>query len=305
LCCIPARVEADGRKKGNPLSGEGLGMKVLFKSFIGFFRDNGFLLAGAIAYFFLMSFIPFCLLLVTIFGYFLGGDTAFYAFLSRRLIRFFPAATFQISRELAALVTYRQIGIFTFVVYTYFSYQLFLALETAVHVIFREEAKRSLVVSLVKSLILVSLIVLFFIISFAATSAIQMLKPVITAYTGLKIGIVTGFLIRFVIPVFLVFLISTALYTLLPLKRTALRDALWGGLFMAVFLEAAKHLFTIYIVTTAPQFGAVYGSLSSFVIFLLWVFYSACIFLIGAEIVSALKVSRVRKEKPECTNMKS
>jgi membrane protein len=136
------------------------------------------------------------------------------------------------------------------------------------------------------------LVVLFIILSFAATSAIQMLNPMITAFTGLKIGIVTGFLIRFVIPVFFVFLIASALYMLLPLKRTALRHALRGGLFTVIFLEAARHMFTLYVVTTAPQFGTVYGSLSSFVIFLLWVFFSACIFLIGAEIVSGLKASR-------------
>jgi uncharacterized BrkB/YihY/UPF0761 family membrane protein len=41
------------------------------------------------------------------------------------------------------------------------------------------------------------------------------------------------------------------------------------------------------------QFGVVYGSLTAVVIFLLWVFYAACIFLVGAEIVSNLE--RVKK----------
>ncbi len=267
-------------------------MKVLLRSIIGFFRDDGPFLAGSIAYFFLMSFVPFCLLLVAIFGYFLGGDTTFYEFFSARLIRFFPAATRHISRELAALVTYRQIGIFTFIIYAFFSYQLYKALENAVHLIFREAAKRSTLLSLVKSLSIVSLVVLFIVVSFGATSALRMLRPAITALTGLKIGIATGFIIRYVIPVLFVFVVSTALYVLLPLKRTALRHALRGGLFTAVFLEAARHLFTLYVVTAAPQFGAVYGSLSSFVILLLWVFYSASIFLIGAEIVSSLKGSQ-------------
>ncbi|HAM51008.1 MAG TPA: hypothetical protein DCP92_10095 [Nitrospiraceae bacterium] len=34
--------------------------------------------------------------------------------------------------------------------------------------------------------------------------------------------------------------------------------------------------------------GTIYGPLSAFVIFLLWVFYSSCIFLIGAEVVHNL-----------------
>jgi uncharacterized BrkB/YihY/UPF0761 family membrane protein len=40
------------------------------------------------------------------------------------------------------------------------------------------------------------------------------------------------------------------------------------------------------------KLGTIYGPLSAFVIFLLWVFYSSCIFLIGAEIVRNLEDSR-------------
>ncbi len=269
-------------------------MKLIFKSFIGFFRDDGPLLAGAIAYFFLMSLVPFCLSLITLFGYFLGENKAFYEFFSARLIRFFPAATSDISRELAAVVTYQQIGFVTLIVYILFSYQFYLALDGAVHLIFREKKKKSFLSSLVRAFFIFTLIALFIIVSFVATSFLHMLKPAVASLTGLEIGIVTSFLIRFVIPVLFIFLMATTLYALLPVKRPALRDALWGGLFTAIFLEGARHLFTIYVVTTAPQFGAVYGSLSSFVIVLLWMYYSACIFLIGAEIVNLLRTSRGR-----------
>ena len=68
-------------------------MKLVFRSFIAFFKDGGPLLAGSIAYFFLMSFVPFSLLLISILGYFLGENRALYEFLSARLLRFFPAAT--------------------------------------------------------------------------------------------------------------------------------------------------------------------------------------------------------------------
>src|SRR3972149_7948061 len=102
-------------------------MNVILKSIFSFFKDNGPLLAGSIAYFFLMSFVPFCLFLITIFGYILGGDQAFYAFFLKRLISLFPAATSDISHELAALVAYRKIGIVTFMIYVSVSYRLSLA----------------------------------------------------------------------------------------------------------------------------------------------------------------------------------
>ncbi len=47
-------------------------MKLVLKSLVTFFKNNGPLHAGSIAYFFLMSFVPFCLFLIAIFGYFLG-----------------------------------------------------------------------------------------------------------------------------------------------------------------------------------------------------------------------------------------
>ncbi len=264
-------------------------MKLLLQSIANFFRNDGPLLAGSIACFFLLSFIPFCLLLITIFGYFLGENQTFYEFLSTRLTSFLPAATFQISQELAALVIYRKIGIITFIIYAFFSYQLYMAVETAVHAIFREKVEKSLIISIIKSFAITTLIAVFIVFSFGATSAVLMLKPIIARFTGLEIGIITGFIIRFVIPVFLVFLITTTLYVLLPLDRPTLRSALWGGLFTTLFLEAARHLFTIYIIAVAGQYGVIYGPLSSFIIFLLWVFYSACIFLLGAEIVSSIK----------------
>ena len=266
-------------------------MNVILKSILSFFKDNGPIHAGSMAYFFLMSFVPLCFLLVAIFGYFLGENKEFYEFFSARAMRFFPAATDKISRGLTALVTYRKIGIFSLVIYTYFSYLLYRSLESAIHVIFQEKGKRSQLISIVMSFLMISMIAGFIIISFTVTSIIQMLHLMFTDSTGFRIGIVESFLIRFVIPVFLVFVTAAILYALLPVKKITLRNALCGGVFTALLLEAARHLFNLYVVNVATQIGAIYGSLSSFVIFLLWIYYSACIFLIGAEIVCTLDVS--------------
>ena len=65
-------------------------MRILFKSIIDFFRDDGPMLAGSISSFFIMAIFPFSLFLVAIFGYFLGENREFYDFLLRELTRFFP-----------------------------------------------------------------------------------------------------------------------------------------------------------------------------------------------------------------------
>lgn len=269
-------------------------MTVILKSIVSFFKDEGPHHAGSIAYFFLLSFAPFCLLLIAIFGYFLGENKAFYEFFSIRAMRFFPAATAGLSRGLATVVTYKEIGVYSLAVYAYFSFLLYKSLESAVHQIFGEKAKRSQLISIVMAFFLIGLIAGFVVIAFAATSIVQILNLMIQDSTGLPLGVVVSFLIRFVIPVFLVFVTATVFYVLLPVRKIALHNALRGGFFTAVFLEAARHLFTIYVVSIATEVGTIYGPLSSFVIFLLWVYYASCIFLIGAEIVCTLEFSERR-----------
>ena len=213
-------------------------MKLLLRSLVAFYRDDGSRHAGSIAYFFLMSFAPFCLLLVAIFGYFLGDNKEFYEFFAARLLRFFPEATSEISRGLTAIVTYRKIGVFTLIVYAFFSYLLYSSLEAAVHVIFQEKTKRSLLISVVMSFVMISFIALCITVSFAATSLIEVLKQAIITATGLQIGAIAGFLIRFVIPIMLVFIIVTTLYKFMPVRKTTLRRCLKGeGCLRRFFLK--------------------------------------------------------------------
>lgn len=259
-------------------------VKVLFKSFIDFFRDEGLILAGSISCFFVMTLVPFCLLLVSIFGYLLGGHKGFYDFLLGSLVSFFPAATSEITKELGAVITFKRIGIFTFFIYGVFSYQLYSALEGAVNAVFKQKGKRPFFISLILSMSIVTLLVVFITISFGATSVIPLLK-FLEFIPGLVISGLTKFLVGFIVPFILVTLTVTSLYILLPRERVRIHHALSGGLFTAIFLEAAKHLFTFYVALKLPQLGSVYGPLSAFIMFLLWIYYSACIFLIGAEVV--------------------
>ncbi len=268
-----------------------MGLKLVVRSFFDFFRDGGLMLAGSLSYFSMMAIVPFCLFLVTIFGYFLGEEKAFYQFLSARLTSYFPEVTSAITEELRRIITYKGLGKLSLVLYGFLSYQLFSSLEVATNVIFKVRVKRSFVVSVILSLVIVTAIIALFLISFSATSLISMLRPIQELFPGLKVGKATVFLIRFVIPFVLMFVTVAILYIFLPKKRVTFRHAFSGALFTAVFLEAAKHLFTLYVVNVF-RLGTIYGPLSAFVIFLLWVFYSACIFLIGAEVVHNLEVSR-------------
>ncbi len=270
-------------------------INTIFKSITDFLKDGGLMLAGAVSYFAMMAIVPFCLLLVTIFGYFLGGNEEFLRFFTSKLIGFFPKVTHEITDEIRKIISYKGIGQFSAILYLFLSYQLFSCLEASLNIIFKVKAKRHFIISLFLSFFIITLIIIFTVASFGATAAISVLKALQDFFPIIRVGPITGFLIKYIVPLVFIFLTVVTLYTFLPRKRVHIISALRGALFTAILLEIAKHLFTIYILKIV-KLGTIYGPLSAFIIFLLWVYYSSCIFLIGAEIVNNLQTSNNRQK---------
>jgi len=266
-------------------------IKLFCRSIIDFFRDGGMMLAASISYFSMMAVLPFCLFLIAIFTYFLGHDEAFFNFFTAKLLNFFPKAAQQIARELRDALSYRGIGTFTFIAYGLMSYQLYSSLESAINVVFKVKDKRSFISHLLISLFLITLLIIFFLLSFGASSTISVLNTFKNDIPGLQIHVITSFIIKYIVPFILAFVTISTLYIILPKRRIRWRNALAGALFATVFHEGAKHIFTFYVVKVV-KLGTVYGPLSAFIIVLLWGFYSSCIFLIGAETVHNLEVRK-------------
>lgn len=266
-------------------------LHVITKSFIDFFRDGGMMMAAAISYFAMMALIPLCLFLATIFGYILGHYQGFYEFFSARLISFFPSITKGITKELGKLIDFRGIGALSLALYLVLSYQVFSSIENSLHVIFKVKKKRSFLWSVILSLLIITFLIALLFVSFIATSLIPLLKNIRQLFPELQLGLITAVIIRYVIPFLMVFFTITVMYIFFPKTKVRISFAFIGALFSTVLLEIAKHIFTWYV-GTVVQLGTIYGPLTAFVVFLLWVFYSSCIFLIGAELVHNLTVYR-------------
>ena len=259
-------------------------LKIIIRSFIDFFKDGGIMLAGSISYFTMMALVPFSLFLIAIFGYLLGHYHGFYQFLMNKLINFFPDITSEITKQLEKLITFKGIGELSLALYGILSLPVFSSIENALNVIFKVKKKRAFLWSIILSLIIVTLIIIMLIVSFAATSLIPLLRALKEVFPELRIGMITVFLIRYVVPFFMVLFTITIIYIFSPKTRVRISHAFIGALFTTVFLEIAKHIFTWYV-GSVVKFGTIYGPLTAFVMFLLWMFYFSCIFLIGAEVV--------------------
>ncbi|SFU61725.1 YihY family inner membrane protein [Pseudoduganella namucuonensis] len=86
----------------------------------------------------------------------------------------------------------------------------------------------------------------------------------------------------------------TLMYTVVPNRQVDWRDALWGGLVAALFFELAKRGFAVFI-TQFPTYSRIYGALAALPLFLLWIYLSWLITLIGALFVAALPVVKYER----------
>ena len=92
-------------------------------------------------------------------------------------------------------------------------------------------------------------------------------------------------------PYLLTVLAFTLLYSTVPNRPVRWKDALVGGGLAALLFEAFKTGFAYYI-THFGGYTKLYGALAAFPVFLLWIYLSWIIVLLGATVVAALPIAR-------------
>lgn len=117
---------------------------------------------------------------------------------------------------------------------------------------------------------------------FMATSGLVGLVPFLSS------------LLSTVISVTLTMFAFTMLYTAVPNRDVDWRDAAWGGLVAAVAFEVAKRGFAVFI-QQFPTYSRIYGALAALPLFLLWIYVSWMITLVGALITAALPVMKYER----------
>lgn len=113
----------------------------------------------------------------------------------------------------------------------------------------------------------------------------------------LPLGAQVWLVLNFVVSVLVTAFLFAALFKLLPDVRLAWRDVAVGALATALLFIVGQLAIGYYL--GASSTASAYGAAGSLVIVLLWLFYSAQIFLLGAEFVQVYADRYGSKVRPE------
>ena len=115
--------------------------------------------------------------------------------------------------------------------------------------------------------------------SLSVTSALAALRSIIAArFTEL---VVVAAVLDFVISLSLVAGLIAIIYRYLPSKRLPWRPVLIGAAVTALLFHLGRWLIGLYLANSTQP--SAFGAAASFAAMLLWLYYSAQIFLLGAE----------------------
>ena len=264
-----------------------------------FKANQGLLLAGAVAYYALLSIVPLLILSVIVLSHFVDQQELLRT-IGHYLEWALPSQSKPIVHELTNFLANRGVvGWVLGVTMLFFSSLAFTVLENAMSVIFLHRVatrKRRYLVSALLPYAYIVVLAIGLLVVTVVSSALQAVGKESVEMFGRtwSLGGVSGvllYLMGFAGEV----LLLTSLYMTMPVGRLSLRHALIGGLSAAVLWEVTRHILVWYFATLS-QVNVVYGSLTTAIVVMLSLEIAAIFLLLGAQVISEFE--RVEHGEP-------
>ena len=254
------------------------------------FRANqGLLLAGAVAYYTLLSIVPLLILVVIALSRIIDqGDLL--ATLGRYLEWLIPGQSTPVVAELARFLDHREvIGWVLLGTMVFFSTLAFTVLESAMSVIFLHRVvvrRRHFLVSAIIPYCYILVLGLGLLLTTVVSGALQIIGAESIEFLGRSWSLrgVSGALLYLLGVAGEVFVL-TSVYLVMPVGRLSWRHALIGGVTAAVLWEITRHVLVWYF-GTMSQVSVVYGSLTTAIVVLLSLELAATLLLLGAQVIA-------------------
>ncbi len=265
------------------------------------FRANqGLLLAGAVAYYALLSLVPLLILVVLALTR-LFDEAQVIAIVGASLQFVVPGQSEVLIGELRAFLAHRDaVGPLVLVMMLFFSSLAFTVLENAMQVIFFHRVKvrrrHFLMSAVMPYLFILSLAIGLLLVTIVAGALQQLGTRTIVILGRPQLLDVLSSELLYLLGVAGEILLLTAVYLVMPVGRLSLRHALIGGTAAALLWEVTRHVLAWYYATIS-QIQLVYGSLTTAIAVLLSVEIGAIVLLLGAQVIA--EVERIGHEPIE------
>ena len=264
-----------------------------------FKANQGLLLAGAVAYYTLLSIVPVLILLLIALSRFIPQQELFDT-LGRYLEWLIPGESAAVIGELARFVENRGVvGLVLFVTMLFFSSLAFTVLENAMSVIFVHRVvmrrRRFLISAILPYCYIVALglgLLLVTLVS-GVLQAIGAESVDFLGYTWSLRGL-SGVLL-YCLGVMGEVLVLTSIYMVMPVGRLKWSHALFGGVTATILWEITRHVLVWYF-GTLSQVSVVYGSLATSIVVLLSLEIGATLLLFGAQVIAEYERIGTRSE---------
>ncbi len=243
------------------------------------FRANqGFLLAGAVAYYTLLSLVPLLILILLALSHVVDEERLLVT-LRGSLEFIVPSQADALVGELRNFFTHREvIGSVLLLTILFFSALAFTVLENAMSVIFFHRVKikrRHFLISAVMPYVFIVFLGLGLLVTTVVSGVFQLIGTQNITFFGQPRSFgVAGEI-----------LLLSSIYLVMPVGRLSLRHALIGGVTAAVLWEITRHILVWYY-TSMSQIQVVYGSLTTSIAVLLSLEIGALVFLLGAQVIA-------------------
>jgi membrane protein len=164
---------------------------------------------------------------------------------------------------------------------------VFTEIEDALNVIWKaprtQSYFRQIVRGRVRSLMLVFCLGVLLMISMIFAGGVGVIGQVLGSHTRLSHVVVGA--INLGLSFALVSLLFAALYKILPNTALHWRDVAVGAIGTSLLFEAGQEVIALYL--SRIVYANVYGAAAGVIVLLIWVYYAAQIFLLGAEFTRA------------------
>ncbi len=242
--------------------------------------------AAQSAYFLMLAFFPFIILMILVLTT-LGVDNINNI---EKILRIFPDGTVNLIKDYLQYSTKISTSIFSPLLIS----TIFIS-SSAVGALIKAfniandytETRGYLKTKSISILLIIGIVVVFTILFFLSAFGLNIANR-ITGY--MKVADINGsffnilvFLLNFIIYVAFI----GAIYYVLPAKKVKFKKIIPGTLFAAPTLAIMTNFFG-YIVQNFTKYSVVYGSLTSVVMLLIWLFVCSAILIIGEEINSMI-----------------